>query len=66
MNEELERRTRYDPAETEPRIFARWEASGLFSPEPEGTAEENYSISIPPPSVIPCRRSCACVRCRES
>jgi valyl-tRNA synthetase len=48
---ELERRTRYDPAETEPRVFARWEASGLFSPEPEGTAEENYSISIPPPNV---------------
>jgi valyl-tRNA synthetase len=48
---ELERRTRYDPAETELRIFARWEASGLFSPEPEGTAEENYSISIPPPNV---------------
>ena len=48
---ELESRTRYDPAETEPRIFARWEESGLFSPEPEGTAEENYSIAIPPPNV---------------
>ncbi len=48
---ELESRTRYDPAETEPRIFARWEESGLFTPEPEGTAEENYSIAIPPPNV---------------
>jgi valyl-tRNA synthetase len=48
---ELESRTRYDPAETEPRVFARWEASGLFAPEPEGTAAENYSIAIPPPNV---------------
>ncbi len=50
-DDDLERRTRYDPAETEPRVFARWEASGLFHPEPEGTAEENFSISIPPPNV---------------
>ena len=48
---ELESRTRYDPAEAEPRVFARWEASGLFAPEPEGTAAENYSIAIPPPNV---------------
>jgi valyl-tRNA synthetase len=48
---DLETRTRYDPAETEPRVFARWEASGLFSPAPEGTAAENYSIAIPPPNV---------------
>src|SRR5688500_14931401 len=44
-------RTRYDPAEAEPRVFARWEASGLFSPEPEGDPSENYSIAIPPPNV---------------
>jgi valyl-tRNA synthetase len=43
--------TRYDAAETEPRVFARWEASGLFHPEPEGDASENYSIAIPPPNV---------------
>jgi valyl-tRNA synthetase len=43
--------TRYEAAETEPRVFARWEASGLFHPEPEGTAAENYSIAIPPPNV---------------
>src|SRR4051812_47777371 len=48
---ELESRTRYDPAEAEPRVAARWDASGVFHPEPEGTAEENYSIAIPPPNV---------------
>jgi len=48
---ELEDRTRYEPAEVEPRIVEKWLDSGLFSPEPEGTAEENYSIAIPPPNV---------------
>ncbi len=44
-------RTRYDPAEAEPRIFARWYASGLHHPEPEGESKDNYSIAIPPPNV---------------
>jgi valyl-tRNA synthetase len=35
----------------EPRIAARWLESGLFHPEPEGTASDNYSIAIPPPNV---------------
>jgi valyl-tRNA synthetase len=48
---ELESRTRWDPTEAEPRIIERWLDSGLFHPEPEGTAEENYSIAIPPPNV---------------
>ena len=48
---ELESRTRYDPAEVEPRIVRRWLESGLFHPQPEGTAAENYSIAIPPPNV---------------
>jgi valyl-tRNA synthetase len=48
---DLESRTRYDPAEVEPRIVERWLQSGLFHPEPEGSAEENYSIAIPPPNV---------------
>jgi len=48
---DLETRTRYDPAETEERVFARWRASGLFHAEPAGTAQENYSIAIPPPNV---------------
>src|SRR3954451_5161123 len=48
---ELETRTRYDPAEAESRVFARWRDSGLFHPEPGGTPEENYSIAVPPPNV---------------
>ena len=48
---ELEERKRYEPAEVEPRIVEKWLQSGLFSPEPEGSAEENYSIAIPPPNV---------------
>ena len=49
--QELESRTRFEPAEVEPRITERWLASGLFHPEPEGDAQENYSIAIPPPNV---------------
>jgi valyl-tRNA synthetase len=49
--EELESRTRFDPAEVEPRIAARWLSSGLFHPAPEGDAEQNYAIAIPPPNV---------------
>jgi valyl-tRNA synthetase len=48
---DLESKTRYDPSEVEPRIVERWLQSGLFHPEPIGTAEENYSIAIPPPNV---------------
>jgi len=48
---ELEDRTRFEPAEVEPRITERWLGSGLFHPEPEGQASENYSIAIPPPNV---------------
>ncbi len=48
---ELESRTRFDPAEVEPRVLERWLQSGLFHPEPEGAAAENYSIAIPPPNV---------------
>jgi valyl-tRNA synthetase len=48
---ELENRTRFEPAEVEPRITAEWLQSGLFHPEPEGSAAENYSIAIPPPNI---------------
>src|SRR6267143_2933653 len=48
---ELEDRTRFEPAEVEPRISERWLSSGLFHPEPEGEAAESYSIAIPPPNV---------------
>jgi valyl-tRNA synthetase len=47
----LEERTRFEPAEVEPRIVERWIASGLHHPEPGGTPEENYSIAVPPPNV---------------
>src|SRR3954451_1797266 len=51
MAHPLQDRTRYDPEETEARVFARWEESGRFHPEPKGTAAQNYSIAIPPPNV---------------
>ena len=47
----LEATTRYVPDEVEARIFESWVEGGYFHPEPEGTAEENYSIAIPPPNV---------------
>jgi valyl-tRNA synthetase len=47
----LEAKTRYDAAEVEPRVLRRWLDSGLFHPEPEGDADESYSIAIPPPNV---------------
>src|SRR3954451_6923319 len=49
--EALRERTRYVPHDVEPRIFERWERAGIFHPEPEGSAEDNYSIAIPPPNV---------------
>jgi valyl-tRNA synthetase len=49
--EKLQETTRYVPAEAEARVFRRWEESGIFHPEPEGTPDENYSIAIPPPNV---------------
>ncbi|MGO9821081.1 MAG: valine--tRNA ligase [Solirubrobacteraceae bacterium] len=48
---ELEKTTRYDPADVEPRIARKWLESGLFHPPAEGTAADNYSIAIPPPNV---------------
>ena len=47
----LESTTRYDPSEVERRIFERWEEGGYFHPEPQGEAEENFSIAVPPPNV---------------
>jgi valyl-tRNA synthetase len=48
---DLESTTRYDPADVEPRIAKKWLESGLFHAHPEGRAEDNYSIAIPPPNV---------------
>ena len=47
----LEATTRYDPGEVEGRVYAGWWERGYFTPEAAGTAEENYSIAIPPPNV---------------
>ena len=47
----LEQTTRYEPAEVEERIFARWMAGGYFHPPAEGTPDENFSVAIPPPNV---------------
>jgi len=40
----------FDPTAAEPRLYAMWEASGLFAPRTDGAAEA-YSIVIPPPNV---------------
>ncbi len=50
---DLQAQTRYDPAEAEPRIVARWLASGLFHPDPDPEEEEGetFSIAVPPPNV---------------
>ncbi len=48
---DLESRTRYEPAEVEPRIAKKWLDSGLFHPRAEGVAQDNYSVAIPPPNV---------------
>jgi valyl-tRNA synthetase len=48
---DLRDRTRFEPAEVEPRIVEAWLESGLYSPEPAGDPSENYSIAIPPPNV---------------
>ena len=40
----------YDPAELEPRLYARWEASGIFHADVEDEGEP-FVIVIPPPNV---------------
>jgi valyl-tRNA synthetase len=47
----LQDRTRFEPAEVEPRITERWLQAGLHHPRPEGTADDTFSIAIPPPNV---------------
>src|SRR3954447_18557144 len=48
---ELESRKRFEHREIEPRVMTRWLESGIVHPEPVGTAQENYSIALPPPNV---------------
>ena len=38
----------YSPGDIEQRLYARWEASGLFAPRSDSTG---YCIVIPPPNV---------------
>ena len=51
QRKKLEETTRYDPSEVEARVFAEWIEGRYFHPEPEGAAEENFSVAIPPPNV---------------
>src|SRR5690606_14909436 len=38
----------YDPGSFESRLYAEWEASGVFAPRGDGPA---YTILLPPPNV---------------
>ncbi len=48
---DLHERTRFEPAEVEPRILARWLQDGFVHAEPGATAEQHFSIAVPPPNV---------------
>jgi len=41
---------RYDPQEVEPRLYAAWEAAGVFAETPD-PARPPYVISMPPPNI---------------
>src|SRR4029453_16007523 len=47
----LEQTTRYAPTEVGGRVFERGMEGGYFHPPAEGTADQNYSVAIPPPNV---------------
>ena len=49
--EELEAKTRYEPAEVERRLFAEWLERGYFHPDAERASEESFSVAVPPPNV---------------
>jgi valyl-tRNA synthetase len=48
---DLQTRTRFEPGAVEPELISAWLESGLFHPDPDGEAAENYSIAIPPPNI---------------
>jgi valyl-tRNA synthetase len=48
--DDLEQRSRHDPAAVESQIFARWESAGLFRADPN-SGRESYVIALPPPNV---------------
>src|SRR5471030_1563575 len=41
----------FDPQSVESRLYAKWEAAGVFAPKDDPAAEP-YTIVIPPPNVI--------------
>ncbi len=42
----------YDPRETEPKIYKKWEESGYFNPDKlPGERTEPFTITLPPPNV---------------
>jgi valyl-tRNA synthetase len=47
----MELPTRYTPAEHEGAIYAKWEASGAFTPGPPKHGERTFTVMIPPPNV---------------
>ncbi len=49
--DDLASRKRFEPGEVEPRLTRQWLASGIFNPDAQGDAADNYSIAIPPPNV---------------
>jgi valyl-tRNA synthetase len=46
----LEGRSRYAPAEVEPRQFARWVEAGVFAADPR-SGKPPFVIAVPPPNV---------------
>jgi valyl-tRNA synthetase len=50
QRQELEGRTRHEPAAVEARLFERWETESGFSGNPH-TSKETYVIALPPPNV---------------
>jgi valyl-tRNA synthetase len=42
--------TRYDASKVESKWYARWEAAGLFQPDPD-PGKEPFTVTIPPPNI---------------
>jgi hypothetical protein len=43
----LKQRTRYQPADVEPRIFAHWQTARAFHPQPQGDASVSGYLIVP-------------------
>jgi valyl-tRNA synthetase len=48
--DELEQRSRHDPAAVEPSLFQQWESAGLFDADPK-SPKPPFVIAVPPPNV---------------